>query len=90
MKITTTKEVNEVQFIGHIWQGQLAAAVVTLKPFECELLAGKSRPEIAEYARRRNGDFESIVDFKAIIGETVLGWTEDGSPDIFADCMFPV
>lgn len=89
MKTTIIRDLNEIQFIGHIWQGQLAAAVVQLQAEECAALAGKSRAEIADYARRRNGDFETVLDFKAVIGETVQGWSDDGSPDLFADCMYP-
>jgi len=90
-----TVEVNEINVIGTIWMPAIRCArtyklglreVETIK--QCcngEL----NREGIADWMSCHSGDFQSIEDFQADIGDYMSDWENEENEFIFVDLMYP-
>lgn len=93
MQYTVTK--NIVQVIGKIWMPTITAAQeytlsdLDLKQYGIDKV-NPNRESVFRWILTNTGDFQSIDDFRADIGENkVLDWKDPESEYTFNDCMFP-
>lgn len=104
MRWTTTTIKSEVRFIGHLWQGAMAAGSVE---FPVGMQESWNREAVLEWLRhgKKNnsaltpsGDFQDIVDFWCDFSEGEEDeakdwsspWEKEESAQIWDDCMFPI
>jgi hypothetical protein len=87
--------VGSVDVIGTIWMPAVtAASSISLSSYDVENMRnpddGKiARNDIEQWLYTHTGDFQSIEDFRAEIGNAVYGWKSEESEFTFSDCMYP-
>ena len=103
MRITETKIIREVRFIGHLWQGRVGASSVD---FPGGRQADWSRKAVLEWLKRGkkvggeltpSGDFQDIIDFWCDFSEGEdeeakdwkSPWEMDESAETWSRCFFP-
>lgn len=86
-----TVERNWVDVVGKIWQPGvgLCAQTRSLTAHDMESIGEPTRENVSSWVDSHFGDFSSIKDFHAVIGEAVLDWHDEENESIFNDCMFP-
>ena len=94
LRISYTK--NIVQVIGKIWMpyGRLCAMEYTLSDADLKQYGidkeNPTRESIERWTQTNTGDFSSIQDFYANIGENKeIKWKDPESEFTYSDCMFP-
>lgn len=94
MQYLVTK--NIVQVIGGIWlpYGQTAAMEYSLSDSDLEQYGidkeNPTREQISNWVFKNTGDFSSISDFRADIGENkVIDWSDPESEYLYNDGMYP-
>ena len=101
MRRTTTVVVNQIRFIGHIWQGQVCAKDVVFPEGRREEW---NREAIASFLSGRGkgaskdvGDFQDIIDFECDFSEGrgkgkrkdwKSPWEKEENELTYNDCMF--
>ena len=103
MRHTKTTISRTVEFIGHLWQGTVAAGSV---PFPEGRQPDWNREAVLEWLRHGKkvdsdltptGDFQDIIDFSCDFSEGEddeakdweSEWEREDSLGIYNDCMFP-
>ena len=93
MRISYTR--NYVRVIGKIWMPPITAAMeYTLSDSELESnhidRDNPTRDQIQRWVSTETGDFRSIEDFSADIGDRgIVPWFKEESECTYNDCMFP-
>ena len=83
-------EHNFVHVIGKIWMPAVTAAYTyDLSAHDVETIGEFTRENVESWLATHAGDFQSIDDFEATIGDAWLSWNCEESESIFNDCMFP-
>lgn len=84
-------ERNFVQVIGTIWMPAATCAMeYPLTAADVETIGlPLTRENVAEWLTTHSGDFQSIEDFRATIGDEWCEWEHEESELTFNDCMFP-
>ena len=83
-------ERNLVQVIGSIWQpGATCAMEYTLSQHDVDSMGPFNRTNVLSWLDTHAGDFQSIDDFRATIGDDFLEWEREESEITFNDCMSP-
>lgn len=82
-------EHNFVQVVGTIWLPATTAAMeYTLTPHDVENIGEPTRDNVQDWLDSHVGDFQSIADFRASIGDVEIDWAEEESEFIYNDCVF--
>lgn len=86
-----TVERNWIDVIGYIWLPQVMCAQrIDLNPYDMNNIGEPSRDNVEQWLCTHAGDFQSITDFHAIVGETEIPWKNEESEFTFHDCMNPL
>ena len=88
MKFTIERKWIEV--IGVIWMPAVTCAKrIDLSAYDMENIGEPTRENVEDWLGSHTGDFQSIDDFHAVIGETDIPWKDEESEFTYCDCMFP-
>lgn len=82
-------ERNFVQVIGTIWYPPVTATMeYRLTRHDCEMIGDFTRENVERWCATHCGDFQSIDDFYATIGDKEIMWQSEESEMIYNDCMY--
>ena len=82
-------ERNFVQVIGKIWMPATTCAMeYTLSAYDIENIGEFTRENVAAWLTTNAGDFQSVDDFRATVGDDWIGWAEEESEFIYHDCVY--
>lgn len=85
-----TVERNWIELIGVIWMPSTTCAQrIDLRQYDIENIGEPTRENVEQWLTMHSGDFQSVTDFRAVIGETVIEWANEESELTFNDCMYP-
>ncbi len=85
-----TVERNWISVIGRIWMpAVMCAQRIDLTSYDLENIGEPTRENAEQWLTTHTGDFQSVKDFSATIGETVLDWSDPDSENVYIDCMYP-
>lgn len=88
MKITLER--NWIEVIGRIWLPPVMCAQrIDLSAYDLENIGEPTRENVDQWLSTHTGDFQSVKDFYAVIGETVIDWEDPESECVYTDCMCP-
>ncbi len=81
--------INEIQVIGDIWQPGAGTCAMTysLRSYDLENIGELTRDNVDRWLTCNSGDFQSIEDFRADIGDWESPWESEESEYTFFDCM---
>ena len=90
MKFTVEK--NWIDIVGGIWMpyGMTCAMTKDLSVYDLENIGEPTRDNVEQWLACNAGDFSSIHDFHAVIGETEIPWDSEDSEITFNNCMYPM
>jgi hypothetical protein len=91
MKRTYIVDENWIDLIGEIWQPGIGpcASKINLRTYDVENIGEPTRENVETWLTAHTDDFQSIIDFHAVVGETELPWENEESGITFLDCMYP-
>ena len=82
--------VAHVQVIGKIWMPAVPCAMdYPLSDYDLENIGEFTRENVEAWLCTHSGDFQSVEDFCAVCGDTVLDWKSEESGYTYSDCMYP-
>lgn len=90
-----TVERNFVQVVGAIWMpSAMAAMEYTLSACDVENIKDREEPgltrrNVESWLGCNSGDFQSIKDFRASIGDWESSWSDEENELTYLDCMYP-
>jgi len=85
-----TVTVNEVNVLGIIWMPAVECAMnYTLSKHDIENMGEITRENVENWLDTHAGDFQSIIDFRVDIGDTIIEWKEEENEYKYMDCMYP-
>ncbi len=84
-----TITINEIHVIGTLWMGGTAAMTYKLTAYDLENIGELTRENVQKWLDTHSGDFQSLSDFHADIGDFDSPWEHAESECTFNDCMFP-
>lgn len=88
MKMTIDR--NWIEVIGTIWMPPITCAQrIELDDYKMSNIGEPTRDNVEYWLACNAGDFQSIQDFHAIIGETEIPWANEESELTYNDCMHP-
>jgi hypothetical protein len=82
-----TIERNWIDVVGHIWQPGIGLCAMTysLNKHDMDTIGEPTRENVSAWIDTHSGDFQDIVDFRAVVGEVEIPWaTEEGEAAFFA------
>ena len=83
-------EKNFVQVIGTIWMPAATCAMeYPLSARDIANIGRFTRANVETWLSANSGDFQSIQDFRATIGDEWIEWGREESEFTYNDCMFP-
>ena len=85
-----TVERNWIDVVGGIWMpyGSRCAMRYDLHSYELECIGKPTRKNVERWIGTHTGDFSSIEDYRAVIGEKEFKWKKEESECIFNDCVY--
>ena len=85
-------EKNYVRVLGNIWQPGIGKCAMeyTLDSSDVENIGDFTRENVERWLCTHSGDFQSIDDFSASVGEWEIGWANEENELAYWDCMSPV
>jgi len=91
MKRTYTVDENWIDLIGEIWQPGVGpcAQRINLRTYDMENIGEPTRENVQSWLDKNAGDFRSVTDFHAVVGEVNLQWKDEESEQAFLDCVYP-
>lgn len=88
MKFTVEK--NWIDVIGTIWMPSVTATYVyKLTTYDMENIGKPTRENIDVWLGSHAGDFQSVKDFHAVIGETEIPWKDEENEVLFNSITYP-
>lgn len=85
-----TVERNWIDVVGRIWMPPVMCAMqYNLSAHDLSSIGEPTQDNVQSWLDTHAGDFQSIEDFHAIIGETEINWQTEESESIYNDCMCP-
>jgi hypothetical protein len=88
MKFTIDR--NWIEVIGAIWMPATTCAQrIDLTASDIKNIGEPTRENVEQWLDTHTGDFHSITDFRAVIGEMDLPWSNEESEFTYHDCMYP-
>jgi len=91
MKRTYTVDENWIDLVGEIWQPGVGPCAYryTLRPSDVENIGEPTRENVQSWLDKNAGDFQTVIDFHAVVGEVDLPWSDPENKMTFLDCMYP-
>lgn len=85
-----TIERNWIEVIGRIWMpATICAQRIDLGKYEMDNIGEPTRENVMNWLGSHAGDFQSIKDFHAIIGDVEIPWENEESECVYSDSMYP-
>ncbi len=85
-----TVERNWIDVLGRIWMPNVEAAMTyDLGKYEMESIGAPTRENVEEYLTKHAGDFQEIIDFHAVVGETEIAWESEENEIKYNMYMYP-
>ena len=82
-------ERNFVRVWGHIWMpNTLAAYEYTLSPYDVENIGEFTRENVEGWLHKNAGDFQSIEDFFATVGDKEIPWEKEENEFAYFDAVY--
>ena len=79
-----------VSVLGKIWMPAVTAAMeYKLDDYALRNIGKFTRDNVEQWLAMHAGDFQSIIDFTAQCGDTMIPWKDEESEYKYVDCMFP-
>ena len=76
-----------IDVLGYMWLPKvLAAKRVQLSDSDLENIGEFTRDNVDSWIALHEGDFQTIDDFYAVVGEQEIPWKKDSSESNFIDC----
>jgi hypothetical protein len=84
-----TIERNWIEVIGRIWMPPVICAQhIDLSSYDIKNIGEATRENVENWLGSHTGDFQSIKDFHAVVGETDIPWNDEDSEFTYQDCMY--
>ena len=80
---------NWIEVVGVLWEGTRASLRIDLKPKDIAEIGKPTRENVAMKMLgplKYGGDFQVIIDFHAIVGETEIPWATEEGEALWDDC----
>jgi hypothetical protein len=85
-----TIERNWIDVLGVIWMPAATCGQrITLSAYDIANIGEPTRDNVLDWLGSHAGDFQSITDFHAVIGELELPWESEDNEYTYHDCMDP-
>ena len=86
MKFTIDR--NWIEVVGYLWQGPKGSLRIKLTAKEVAEVGEPTRENVRKLLSplRHGGDFQDIIDFRAIVGETEIPWATEEGEALWDDC----
>lgn len=85
-----TVERNWIEVIGTIWMPAVTCGQrIELSQYDIGNIGEATRENVDQWLTTHTGDFQSVKDFRAVIGEVEIPWNDEESECVYSDCMFP-
>ena len=82
-------ERNFVRVWGYIWMpNTLAAYEYTLSPYDVENIGEFTRENVEGWLHKNAGDFQSVEDFYATVGNQELPWAKEENEFAYSDAVY--
>lgn len=91
MKVTIER--NWIDILGRIWMPPVVCAQrkeLSIYDISCmgmKVNDAPTRDEVEQWLLLHSGDFQEVIDFHAVIGETEIPWKDEENELKFFDCM---
>jgi hypothetical protein len=86
MNITVDR--NWIDILGTIWMPAVTCAQrKELRRYDMENIGKPTRKNVLLWLRKNAGDFQHIIDFHAVVGETEIPWKSEKNEVIYYDCQ---
>lgn len=87
-------ERNWIDILGWIWMPNTKGTTtidldIDFDKHKIEQIGEPTRENIRNWLDKNAGDFSSIIDFKAVIGEKVIDWSDENNEAEFNQITFP-
>lgn len=83
-------ERNFVQVLGVIWMPAITCAQeIKLRAYDVENIGEFTRENVSDWIDKNAGDFQSITDFYATMGDVEIHWANEDNEITYNDCMYP-
>lgn len=83
-----TVERNWIDVVGVIWLPPITCAMrYDLNNYDMDNIGEPTRENVDAWLSTHSGDFQSITDFHAVVGETEIDWADAENECVFNDCM---
>ncbi len=84
-----TVERNWVEVVGHIWQPGigLCAMRYDLRAADLAKIGEPTRAAVEIWLGGNSGDFQEVLDFRAIVGEVEIPWADESHEAAYSDAM---
>ena len=83
-------EKNFVRVVGHIWQPGVGPCAMeyTLSDYHVRNIGEFTRENVEDWLTKNAGDFQSITDFYATVGDKEIPWATEEGEIAYSDCTF--
>lgn len=83
-------EKNFVRVVGGIWQPGVGPCAMerSLSSYDVRNIGEFTRDNVQKWVDRNMGDFQSITDFYATVGDEEIPWADEENELTFNDCMY--
>lgn len=79
-----------VHVVGMIWMPAVVSVqTYGLTDYDLDSIGEFTRENVEQWLSTHAGDFQSITDFYAVCGDTVIDWADEESDSVYWDCMLP-
>ena len=84
-------EKNWINVLGRIWMpyGLLSTMTIDLDDRKIRQIGEPTRENVENWLNINAGDFSSIIDFQAVIGEVEINWDKEENMGKFIEITFP-
>ncbi|MFZ1059245.1 MAG: hypothetical protein WAP47_08635, partial [Candidatus Rokuibacteriota bacterium] len=87
--VLSTRRIAMIDVVGHIWQGQTCAYSYALSDHDLKGIGTFDRDSFSDWLDTHAGDFESIQDFAAYVGDQSIAWASEDAECLFINTMYP-
>lgn len=85
-----TVERNWIEVIGTIWMPSVTCAQrIDLTLYDMHNIGEPTRENVERWLSTHTGDFQSVTDFHAVIGDVEIDWADMDNDCVYSDCMYP-
>lgn len=83
-------ERNWIEVVGKGWYGQTMASRIDLDAYALHNIGEPTRENVEHWLALNSGDFQSVTDFRAVVGEEDMPWSDEENELAYNDCMYPM